>query len=250
MQVKIDGHDTVRDVVVTYPAARRIFEGMGIDYCCGGQKPLSEAAKNAGVSVSEVASAVEHAVEEDADKGGEPDRSWTDASLTELADHIETAHHAYMRDALPRLSKLLTTVGRAHHANHGEMLAELSETFGGLREEIEMHLMKEEQVLFPYIRQMQASASRKAALPPMHCGTVQNPVRQMEAEHEHAGDALARMRSLTDDYTLPADACPTFEALYQALQELEADLHEHIHLENNILFPRAERLESELRTTV
>jgi regulator of cell morphogenesis and NO signaling len=150
-----------------------------------------------------------------------------------------------MREALPRLDNLLNTVIGAHGARHGDMLRALRTTFAGLRQEIEMHLMKEEQVLFPYIRQMEESVSRSGAVPPMHCGTVRNPVRQMEAEHENAGEALASMRSLTEDYTLPADACPTFAALYEGLQDMEADLHEHIHLENNILFPRAEQMETD-----
>ena len=152
--------------------------------------------------------------------------------------HIEGKHHSYMKEALPRLGALFAKVLRAHGENHGKMLRPLQQTFAGLRAELEPHLMKEEQILFPYVRQMDSSVAATGVVPPMHCGTVQNPIRQMEAEHENAGAALARMRSVASDYALPDDACPTFTALFETLQEMEADLHEHIHLENNILFPR------------
>jgi regulator of cell morphogenesis and NO signaling len=148
-----------------------------------------------------------------------------------------------MREQLPRLQDLLAKVLKAHGPKHGTMLNPLQGTYNSLRQEIEQHLMKEEQVLFPYIRQIDEAASRGKPAPEMHCGSVQNPIRQMEHEHDNAGNALSRMRQLTDNYTLPGDACNTFRALYDGLQALEDDLHQHIHLENNILFPKAIKLE-------
>jgi regulator of cell morphogenesis and NO signaling len=172
-----------------------------------------------------------------------PVRDWTTASLTEFVDYIEERHHTFMKAQLPRLRSLLSAVQRAHAARHEEMLQELGGIYDSLQFEIEQHLMKEERILFPYIRQIDAFAQGRGEEPVVHCGTIQNPIRQMEHEHENAGEALAKMRDLTSNYRLPDDACNSFRALFDGLQALEADLHEHIHLENNILFPRAIEME-------
>jgi len=245
MSITIDKTTTVRDLVVNHPESRRVFESLGIDYCCGGVNKLAEAVEEAGLDLATVVKAVEQAVADANLPGSGPERDWREATLTELVDHIEGTHHVYTKKALPRLGDLFGKVLRAHAPKHGDMLGPLQATFQALRSELEMHLTKEEQILFPYIRQMEASLKETGRVPPMHCGTVQNPIRQMEAEHESAGKALARMRSVTNDYALPDDACPTFGALFEGLHELEADLHEHIHLENNILFPRAAAMEAQ-----
>lgn len=240
MRVTLDATTTVRDLVTRHPGARRALEALGLDVCCGGGRPVSEAASAAGVDLSAVLAALN-------DRAVSPaavaEASWSTATLTALVDHIEATHHAAMRALLPQASADLVKVLGAHGAHHGECLRALQAVFEDMRREIEMHLMKEEQVLFPYIRQMEAQVTATGTVPPMHCGTVQNPIRQMEAEHENAGDALAQMRALTDGYALPADACPTFAGLYETLKAIEADLHEHIHKENNILFPRAVAME-------
>ena len=243
--VTIDETRTVRDLVVGHPETREVLESFGIDYCCGGGNTLADAVAKTGRDMAAVVSVLQEAVNRAGLSEQGRGRDWSAAGLTELADHIEATHHAFMKRSLPRLEDLFDKVLRAHGSRHGDMLLPLQATFEALRSEIEMHLMKEEQILFPYIRQMEASVNQTGRVPPMHCGTVQNPVRQMEVEHENAGEALARMRSITDDYALPADACPTFGALFEGLGELEADLHEHIHLENNILFPRAVAMEAE-----
>jgi regulator of cell morphogenesis and NO signaling len=245
MATTIDETVTVRDLVVHHPELRQVLESLGVDYCCGGDNPLADAVAKAGLDLHTVVSALKEAVESKAAAHNSPERDWSTATLTGLADYIEDRHHVYTKEALPRLDDLFTKVLRAHGKNHGDMLRMLQTVFEGLRSEIEMHLQKEEQVLFPYIREMESSLKQTGRVPPMHCGTVQNPIRQMKAEHENAGETLARMRSATDDYALPADACPTFGALFEGLRELEADLHEHIHLENNILFPRAEAMETQ-----
>lgn len=244
MPITIDDTTTVRDLVVAHPAARQVLESLGIDYCCGGGTCLAAAVSAAGLDLAAVIHAVTQAAEHPKESRGFQNRDWREVTLTELVDHIENTHHVYMKSALPRLADTFVKVRNAHGSRHDGMLQPLQATFGDLRAEIEMHLMKEEQVLFPYIRQMEASVKQTGRVPPMHCGTVQNPIRQMELEHDNAGEALARMRSITGDYALPEDACPTFAALFAGLRELEADLHEHIHLENNILFPRAVVMEA------
>lgn len=249
MATTIDETATVRDLVVRHPEARQVLESLGIDYCCGGDSLLADAVAKVGLDLNTVVSALNEAVESKAAAHGSPERDWSTGTLTGLADHIEDMHHAFLRQALPRLGDLFTKVLHAHGTRHGDMLRPLQAVFEGLRSEIEMHLQKEEQVLFPHIREMESSLKQTGRVPAMHCGTVRNPVRQMKAEHENAGEALARMRSATDGYALPADACPTFGALFEGLRELEADLHEHIHLENNILFPRAEAMEAQGRPT-
>jgi regulator of cell morphogenesis and NO signaling len=159
-----------------------------------------------------------------------------------LADRIVESHHAYLNEALPRLDTLLTRVFDAHGAVHPE-LARMRLVFGGLKGELELHLMKEERILFPLIKELEAADS----LPAIHCGTVNNPIGVMEHEHDSAGSALKELRELSGGYALPADACTTYRVLFHSLQELEADLHRHIHRENNILFPRAAELERSLR---
>ncbi len=241
-------YQTVREFVLAQPSARRVLERYGIDYCCGGGQLLDEAIAEAGADREEVLGALHEAAEAAARPGAEQEPDWQNMSMTDMANHIERRHHAFMKRELPRIEELLARVRRAHAANHGPMLGELTRTFTGLRSEIEMHLMKEEQVLFPYLRQLQTYADGCGERPVIHCITVLNPISQMRHEHEAAGAALARMRELTGDYAVPADGCETFRAAYEALQEMEADVHEHIHLENNILFPRAIELETTVQS--
>lgn len=235
---------TVAEVAVRYPEAKPVLERLGIDYCCGGAATLEVAAKAAGHSASEVRAEIEKAMQDQKARGASA-RDWSVAGAGELAQHILDTHHVYMKTNLPRLVDLFTKVISAHGERHGEMLRAAQQVFHALKAEIEMHLMKEEQILFPHILQLDAYRPGSGPPPTSHCGTVQNPIRQMVHEHENAGSALARIRELTSDYTLPGDACPSFEALYDGLRGMEADLHEHIHLENNILFPRAIEIERE-----
>jgi regulator of cell morphogenesis and NO signaling len=241
MSEAIDLHASVRAIVVHHPQTRSVLEKLGIDYCCGGDRSLHDAAAAAGVSADEALATIREAAQRPA--ASEGCRDWTDASLTDLVGHIERKHHTFMKEQLPRLDALADKVGEAHQAAHGDMLDQVQEVFRSLKSEIEEHLFKEEQILFPLIRQMEAFATGEGPEPVNHCGTVENPIRQMRSEHDNAGAALTRMRELTHSYTLPDDACASFTALYDGLKALEADLHEHIHLENNILFPGAVALE-------
>jgi regulator of cell morphogenesis and NO signaling len=243
MTIHIDDQTTVRDLAGRYPQTRPVFEKQGIDYCCGGGKCLAEAAGEHGLALPNLVAALQAAIDAPAATAERPDKDWYAASLTELVGHIVDAHHGYLRAALPRLRTLVPTVLKAHGAQHGDMLRQVQELFAALDAELSSHLMKEEQVLFPYINAIEAQHRDGTPAPAGPCGSVRHPIQQMEYEHESAGQALANLREVTHDYALPADACPTFRAMYEELERLEADLHQHIHLENNILFPRAIELE-------
>lgn len=227
---------TVRELAVTRLGATRVFEKLGIDYCCGGNRTLADACVKAKVPVETVADFLvqaelgPHALSELED--------WQTASLTSLIHHIVEKHHTFTKAELPRLVKLINKVCAVHGAQHPELL-QLKTIFLSLKEELEPHLLKEEQVLFPYITQLDAAIDQQSPAPHAFFGTVQNPVRMLSLEHDTAGDLLREMREITNDYAVPPEACMSYRALSQALLEFEADLHQHIHLENNLLFPRA-----------
>jgi len=229
-------------VAVRYPEAKPVLERLGIDYCCGGTETLDAAAQASGHTVAEVEAEVEKALEDRVEEGKSA-KDWSTASAGELAQHILDTHHVYMKTQLSRLTDLFGKVVSAHGERHGETLRAVQQVFHSLKAEIEAHLMKEEQILFPCILQLDQYRPDSGPPPVSGCGTVQNPIRQMKHEHENAGAALARIRELTSDYTLPGDACASFEALFEGLKGLDTDLHEHIHLENNILFPRTVEIE-------
>ncbi|MDO9172977.1 MAG: iron-sulfur cluster repair di-iron protein [bacterium] len=237
---------TVAELVIRHPALRETLERLGVDYCCGGKKPLAAAVADAGHDWTTVRTELQEALASSAD--GAPPADWNTAALGALADHILEKHHAFTKTQLLRLDGLLAKVQNAHGAHHGAVLESLRSVFDDLRAELDAHLMKEEQILFPAIKGIDAFMSDRGERPAIHCGSVGHPIRQMEHEHDGAGQALAAMRRITANYRLPADACQTYCALYDGLQALEADLHEHIHLENNILFPRSVALEEDMNT--
>ncbi|MGB7924144.1 MAG: iron-sulfur cluster repair di-iron protein [Pyrinomonadaceae bacterium] len=230
---------TVREYALEMPGATRIFEKLGIDYCCGGDKSLADACAKAGVAVDEVLGSLERAERSDKTSGSE---RWQTASLAELIAHIVEKHHTFTRQELARLEALLAKVCGVHGQNHPELF-HIQNQFQELSRDLEPHMLKEERVLFPYIIQMEEAAKNNLTLPTPPFGTVRNPVRVMMAEHDAAGDTLREMRELSSDYTVPEDGCISYQTLYDALAALEADLHQHIHLENNILFPRAADME-------
>ncbi|MCH7872529.1 MAG: iron-sulfur cluster repair di-iron protein [Planctomycetes bacterium] len=234
----IEPSKSVGQLVAERPSRARVFERFGIDFCCGGKIPLSDACTERKLDTERILAALREADSSEADTD-EPD--WTRATLSALIAHILQKHHAYLRNELPRLAKMVAKVHDVHGERHPE-LAEVRQTYDGLHAELASHMMKEEQILFPLIEAMESSQSLEAA----HCGSVNNPISMMEHEHDSAGAALARLRSLTGDFTPPEDACNTYRVLLDGLAELEADLHRHIHKENNILFPRASELEAAL----
>lgn len=229
---------TVRELALEKPNATRVFEKLGIDYCCGGNKSLEEACRAVHLPVEEVLLALE--AEAAQTPAAAPNSQ--SALLADLMDHIVSTHHKFTREELARLAPLFEKVCSVHGKNHPELL-EIRAIFRGLAQELTMHLMKEEMVLFPYVRRMEEALLAKETVLPAPFGTVQNPVRMMEQEHDSAGEALRGMRRATDGYKAPADACVSYQTLYNALESLEADLHQHIHLENNVLFPRALEME-------
>jgi regulator of cell morphogenesis and NO signaling len=226
---------TVAEIVLRHPHLKPRLEQLGVDYCCGGNKPLADAVKAAGLDLETVLADLEQSLSQR--QAATPATDWTAVPLTVLADHILDTHHVFTRTQLARVDVLLAKVQKAHRNRHGSMLDSLRSAFDPLRAELEAHLMKEEQILFPAIKGIDGFLSGRNDKPVVHCGSVTHPIRQMENEHDGAGAILANMRKITHNYRLPDDACETFKALYEALAALEADLHEHIHLENNILFP-------------
>jgi regulator of cell morphogenesis and NO signaling len=231
---------TVRDYAIETPQTIPVFERLGIDFCCGGNRPLDEACAAANVNVDEVLKSLESVLAEPVRLS---DRELRAGSLAELISHIVTTHHGYVRTQVPEIHKLMEKVYTKHGENHPE-LANIRGIFQGVGQELMMHMMKEENILFPYIERMEESVVLHDPILPPPFGTVANPVRMMEHEHDQAGAALKEMREMSQGYTPPADACTSFKALYVALDNFEKDLHQHIHLENNVLFPRALQMET------
>lgn len=225
---------SVGEWVAQRPSTSRVFESLQIDYCCGGSVPLSQACAARQLDPQVV---LERLRETARDPVMDAER-WAEAPLAALCDHIEQTHHAYLRTELPRLQALVTRTLQAHGTSHPELL-EVRNAFADLVAELTPHMHKEEQVLFPAIRQLELDGD-PVRFP---FGSVANPIRMMEHEHDLAGLALGRIRRATGDYLVPEDACPTYRAMLDALQQLERDMHQHVHKENNILFPRAREAE-------
>lgn len=228
---------TVGELVKARPALSRFFEELGIDYCCGGKLPLAEACAARGIDPDAVLRRLETV---DAD---DPEALDADAmGLSELADHIVETHHAYLRKELPRLDFMTEKVAGVH-GDTEPRLHEIRRVFIACRDELDAHMLKEERVLFPMIRELEQADGPVS----FHCGSLANPIRMMEREHDSAGDALGRFRDLTDDYTPPEWACNTYRAMVDGLAAFERDMHLHVHKENNVLFPRALERESEFQ---
>ena len=230
---------TIREIAIENPSTIRVFESLGLDYCCGGKRTLSEACATAKVPVA-------HALEllEDAGRGvHEETGGWNEAPLHALTAHIVATHHDFVRRETPRIEGLLTKVVGRHGSVHPEV-GQIEELFVAMGRELNTHMLKEEQVLFPYIEKMEAAVDAGRPPTPAFFGSVANPIAKMMADHDDAGALLSRIRELSGGFTAPANACPTYRGLYHSLAEFESDLHRHVHLENNILFPRAARMEA------
>jgi regulator of cell morphogenesis and NO signaling len=237
--MSIEATQTVGELAASVPGATRAFEKLGIDYCCGGRRTLDEACAEGKVSLEEAMTRLRQG----RTASSQDEQDWTQQPLTDLIAHISGTHHVFVREESPRIENLAAKVVNVHGKNHPE-LVEVQQMFEDLANELGVHLMKEEQILFPYVTLMEEAAVAGEPAPPAMFGAVTNPVRMMMQEHDGAGDTLKKLRAITGDYVPPADACGSFLALYEALQEFEADLHRHIHLENNVLFPRAIAMEA------
>ena len=235
--MQLQQEQTVREIVASNPGAARVFERFGIDYCCGGGKAFGEACAFAKADAAEVAAALERSAPETGE------RDWQKAPLADLIQHIVRKHHRFTREELARLHPLLEKVLGKHGAQHPE-LGKIQVLFHSLAQEMTMHMMKEEHMLFPYIEQLEAAANRGARPAPPMFGTVQNPVRMMMMEHDSAAEAVREIKRLSGGFNVPEEACMSYRAIYEGFRDFEADLHQHIHLENNILFPRALELEA------
>jgi regulator of cell morphogenesis and NO signaling len=229
---------TVREIALEQPGSIRVFERFGIDYCCGGRKPLSEACAAKEIEVDAVIEALEAAAQTPAEVADD----WNLKSLTHLCGHIVATHHAYVRRELPRLATLAEKVVKRHGASRPE-LPIIRATLVRLDEELTQHLAKEEIVLFPHISRLERAIADGSEKPKGCFGTVANPIAMMTQEHDGAGMLLEVIRNRSQQFTPPEGACPTYHAFYDGLREFEQDLHQHIHLENNVLFPRAIKLE-------
>lgn len=235
----INSEMTVREVAVQLPQSTRLFETLNIDYCCGGNRPLSDACDSAGVKVDNVIEMLTALGQ----PGTKDTVDFQKLSLTELITYIIETHHTFTRSEIKRIEALSAKVIGVHSANHPELL-KVGDLLQRLCADLLPHMFKEEKVLFPYIAAMEQAETQGAPFPFAPFGTVKNPVRMMTMEHDLAGDILRELRVVTADYQVPPDGCISYQTLYQALEGFEKDLHQHIHLENNILFPKAVEIEA------
>ena len=219
---------TLAEIVDRQPGAAPVLERHHLDYCCGGGRTLADACAAAGIDPTPVLDELAHLADAATSEPG----AWTAMTPTQLVDHIEAAHHQYLHEQLPRLSALAQKVVGVHGARHVE-LARVQRSFEALRDDLEPHLAKEERILFPRIRQLDAAADA----PETEGRSLSSPIQVMLSDHDRAGELLEELRATTDGYRPPGDACASYRALYEGLEELEADTHLHVHKENNVLFP-------------
>jgi regulator of cell morphogenesis and NO signaling len=221
----------VADIAAHHPRSIEVFERHGIDFCCGGRRALGEACREQGAAVEAVAAEIAAAAAREVPA----DRVFTDAPLGELLDHIVSRYHTALREDLPRLGRMADKVAEVHGSRHPE-LAELAHVYRELRDELTPHLATEEERVFPAVRRL--------AEPGTAAADVQGALHALEEAHDRAGTALARLRALSGGFAVPEDGCSTYRALYEGLARFERELHEHVHLENNVLFPRVVSLQA------
>jgi regulator of cell morphogenesis and NO signaling len=238
--MSFDNQTKLNAIAASSGAAVRILEEAGIDFCCGGSQSLHDGCASAGVSSEELLTRLRAAGE----SARPEDKNWASAPLSELTEHIRQRHHGYVREAIVRVAPLLEKVKAKHGARHPE-IAIIEDLFQRLGQEMTAHMQKEEIILFPYIERLERARQTGGALERPFFQTVRNPIQMMMQEHDAAGDLARQIRQSSSDYALPADACASYERLYRELHEFETDLHLHVHLENNILFPRAVELENQ-----
>ncbi len=234
MKPAIDPLTPIGRLAAEHPAWVAVFERFGLDYCCRGRRAFSEACVGAGVDPDTVVEAIGAG-----DSRAEtPDRDWTSATMTELADHIEATHHAFTREAFARLATMVPKLVTAHGAAHPE-LAELSRLVAVLRDDMMDHMVREERVLFPWFRRLERPSEIQSGPP----WSVRRPIDCMLHDHDAVAEILRAMRALTGGFKPPAGACVTYRGTFALLERLEAETHVHIHKENNILFPAGVRAE-------
>jgi regulator of cell morphogenesis and NO signaling len=225
---------SVGEIVVSDGRVATVFNKFGLDFCCNGHQTLEAACMSKDINLQEVIDDIEQLMKTDSNS----EKTFNDMSLDKLIEYIYDTHHQYIYKNIPAISKFINKVANVHGKNHPETV-EIARIFGELQLELEQHMFKEEQILFPYVKGM--------VLEDICYGSfVNGPISVMMEEHDNAGRILEELRRLSNNYKPPKDACNTFRAAYVNLQALDEDLHMHIHLENNILFPKAAELENSL----
>ncbi len=237
---------SLAQIVNSNHKAASIFEKYHLDFCCKGKRSLEQACVEQQLSLLKVTDELENLFSKDND-GIVID--FEKMNLTQLADYIVQTHHAYVKNEMPQIHAYLQKVSSKHGERHPE-LYKIFQTFAAVKEEMEGHMKKEELILFPRIKELQKLADNESAQLQLHINYLQSPITMMEQEHDHAGNMMNDIRILSNDYTPPQDACTTYRLSFAALKAFELDLHQHVHLENNILFPKAIRMFGELQTTV
>jgi len=246
-QVKIakntsaENAETIGEIVAKDYRKAQVFKNMGIDFCCGGKKTIAEVCEKKGIDPQEVERRLSSIKGENT--GSENDfQKW---DLGFLSDYIINTHHQYVRDNTPFILEIANKVARVHGERHPE-LVRVAELFARAANDLSLHMIKEEKILFPFIKELAHINKTGGTVPEAGFGKISNPIQVMETEHEQVGDDFEIIRELTGGYQLPADACSSYTILFKKLEEYENDLHRHVHLESNILFPKAIQLEKEL----
>jgi regulator of cell morphogenesis and NO signaling len=231
---------TLSQIVNSNFRAAAVFEKYNLDFCCGGNVPVKEACEKKGLDSDAVYRELKSLYDD-----SRPDNKFDEWNLDFLIDYIVNNHHAYITRMIPVLSAHTQKIATVHGKNHPELSA-VAESFARVYKDLRQHMLKEEQILFPFIKQL-AEAKRKGKKSEApYFGSVRNPIKMMEAEHQAAGDEMHEIRNLTNDHQVPEDACSTYMVTLQELKDFEEDLHKHVYLENYILFPKSVKLESEL----
>jgi len=233
--------ETLGEIAAKDLRKAQIFKKYGLDFCCGGKKTVKEACKEKGLDVTKIEQELQQA---DKIPSSRP-LPYNEWNLDFLADYIVNTHHSYVKKNLPDIKTYADKVAKVHGGRHEELLP-VRQLVDEIYTEMMNHMVKEERVLFPYIKELVTAKNNTQPLHASHFGTVQNPINMMEMEHEAVAKNLADIRQLTNDYVLPEDACASYSLLYRLLDEFENDLHLHVHLENNILFPKALEIEKQL----
>ena len=229
---EIQSSEKIGDIVARFPKAGEIFTEYSIDFCCGGNRPLIEAIKEQNLDEKEVLEKLRKSYQKTLGQD-QKDTYWRQAPTSKLIDHILNTHHVYMRRELPQLSDLSTTILRVHGAGHGE-LSQVHRLFHNLKLEIDQHLIKEEEIVFPLLKDYVENPTSSKL------NKIVELNSELRKEHDGAGDVVKELRKVTDQYSVPSDGCPTYIMTYSKLEDMESNLFQHIHLENNILFPRLE----------
>jgi regulator of cell morphogenesis and NO signaling len=238
----IINEETIGEIVTKDYRKAQAFKKLGIDFCCGGKKTIAEVGAQKGISLQKINEELE-AVEHSGNISGELD--YDKLPIDFLSDYVINTHHQYCRENIPFITELAQKVARVHGDSHPE-LTRVKDIFVRVGSDLSQHMMKEENIVFPYVKELISVRKLGGKLTEKPFGNVSNPIKAMDMEHEQAGKDLAEISKITSDYTLPADACNSYTILYKKLEEFENDLHKHVHLESNIIFPKAIKLEKEL----